>query len=85
MLGGMKVQVNETMQLLVSQKGCWRNIAIALIDRAEFEELAINSPSKLGNLEGLFGSFECGKARWGKGFMSLTSKLTGQRSTLAHF
>jgi hypothetical protein len=31
MLGGMKGQVNETMELLellVSQKGCWRNIAI---------------------------------------------------------
>jgi|ERR1035438_629469 hypothetical protein len=27
------------------------------------KKLAINSPSKLGNLEGVFGPFECGKAR----------------------
>jgi hypothetical protein len=46
------------------------------VDRARSEKLAINSPSKLGNLEDVFGPFECGKARWGKGFRSLTSKLT---------
>jgi hypothetical protein len=34
MLGGMKVQVNETMELLVSQKGCWRYIPVTLIDRS---------------------------------------------------
>ena len=55
-------------------------LAIALIDRAESEKPAINSPSKLGILEGVFGPFECAKARWGKGFGSLTSKLTRQRS-----
>jgi len=44
--------------------------------RPRANKLAINSPSRLGNLEGVLGSFECGKARWGKGFRSLTSKLT---------
>jgi hypothetical protein len=30
MLSGMIGQVNETMELLVSQKGCWRNITMTL-------------------------------------------------------
>jgi hypothetical protein len=70
----------KALELAAPQKGCWRKTAIALIDRAESEKLAINSPSKLGILEGVFGPFECAKARWGKGFGSLTSKLTRQRS-----
>ncbi len=46
----------------------------------EVSELVLNLPSKLGCF-GVFSSTEeCGKARWVKGFMLLTSKLTRQRS-----
>jgi hypothetical protein len=41
----------------------------------EVSELVLNLPSKLGCF-GVFSSTEeCGKARWVKGFMLLTSKL----------
>jgi hypothetical protein len=42
----------------------------------ELRKLVINSPSKLGDLDTVLECFECGKARWGKGFRVVTSKLT---------
>src|ERR1039457_5125060 len=80
MVGAMRGQVNESLGVGGTSKGLLAKPAIALSDRAESEKLAINSPSKLGILEGVFGPFECAKARWGKGFGSLTSKLTRQMS-----